>query len=121
VDKAIQEAGLPAPAREYRFHHKRLWRFDLAWPEIKLAIEIDGNGRHNTVAGMANDDEKLNEAQILGWHVLRFNAKLIAATGLPGKGTRKLPYEPLASVLRRAWSVKSTTNDTCQNSDVCHL
>jgi hypothetical protein len=121
VDKAIQEAGLPAPAREYRFHSKRLWRFDLAWPEIKLAIEIDGNGRHNTVAGMANDDEKINEAGLLGWTVLRFNAKLIAATGQPGKGARKLPYEPLVSVLRRAWSVKCTTNDTCQNSDVCHL
>jgi hypothetical protein len=103
VDKAIQEAGLPAPAREYRFHPKRLWRFDLAWPEQKLALEIDGNGRHNTVAGMANDDEKINEAIILGWHVLRFNAKLIAATGLPGKGKRKLPYESLVSVIKRAW------------------
>jgi hypothetical protein len=106
VDKAIAEAGLPAPQAEYRFHSVRKWRFDRAWPELKLALEIDGNGRHNTIAGMANDDEKINEAIILGWSVLRVNAKLIAATGLPGKGARKLPYEPLVSVLARAYNAR---------------
>ena len=27
---------------EHRFHPSRLWRLDLAWPEEKLAVEIDG-------------------------------------------------------------------------------
>jgi hypothetical protein len=108
VDQAIAEAGLPAPLAEYKFHTVRKWRFDRAWPELKLALEIDGNGRHNTIAGMANDDEKINEAIILGWSVLRVNAKLIAATGLPGKGARKLPYEPLVSVLARAYQARKT-------------
>lgn len=104
VIEAVREAGIPEPVEEYAFAlpHRR-WRFDLAWPAAKLAVEIDGTGRHNTIAGMANDDEKINEAIILGWRVLRFNAKLIAATGKPGKGARKLPYEPLSSVLARAW------------------
>jgi hypothetical protein len=103
---AVRDAGLPEPVTEYQFHHKRKWRFDLCWPEQRLALEIDGTGRHNTIAGMANDDEKINEAIILGWSVLRCNAKLIAATGLPGKGARKLPYEPLSSVLWRAWQAR---------------
>jgi hypothetical protein len=108
VDKIIAAAGLPAPQAEYRFHSVRKWRFDRAWPEIRLALEIDGTGRHNTVAGMANDDEKINEAIIQGWAVLRVNAKLISATGLPGKGARKLPYEPLVSVLARAYQSRIT-------------
>ena len=108
VEIAIREAGLPEPKKEVLFHPSRRWRFDFAWPEIMLAVEVDGMGRHNTVAGMANDDEKINEAQIRGWMVLRFNAKLIAATGKPGKGARKLPYEPLVSVLARAWASRNT-------------
>jgi very-short-patch-repair endonuclease len=108
VVKAIREAGLPAPVREHPFHPVRRWRFDFAWPEQKLALEVDGTGRHNTVAGMANDNEKINEAQIMGWTVIRANAKNVAATGKPGKGARKLPYEPLVSVLARAWASRNT-------------
>lgn len=64
--------------KEYRFHPKRKWRFDIAMPEKKIAIEIDGGhykfggGRHST----ESDYEKINEAQILGWKVLRFNTKM---------------------------------------------
>ena len=66
--------GVPAPVRELRFHPERRWRFDFAWPDIKLAVEIDGRGRHQTVVGVRNDCEKLNEALRLGWRVLRFPA-----------------------------------------------
>ena len=30
------------PLREYKFHPRRDWRFDFAWPEKKLAVEIQG-------------------------------------------------------------------------------
>lgn len=64
------------PQREYRFHPTRRWRFDFAWPSIKLAMEIDGGtwagkSGHNSGAGIARDIEKINEAVILGWRVLR--------------------------------------------------
>lgn len=65
---------LPAPEREFRFHPVRRWRFDMAWPRIKLAVEIDGRGRHQTIAGVRGDCEKLNAATVLGWRVLRFPA-----------------------------------------------
>jgi very-short-patch-repair endonuclease len=60
--------------REYHFHPTRKWRFDFAWPSQLVAVEIDGRGRHQTVAGVRADCEKHNEAARLGWRVLRFPA-----------------------------------------------
>jgi hypothetical protein len=66
--------GLPEPVPEYRFHPGRRWRFDYAWPLVKLALEIDGGvwtqGRHTRGAGAIEDQAKLSEAAILGWRVL---------------------------------------------------
>lgn len=71
---------LPIPKREWGFHKKRRWRFDFAYPEKKLAIEIEGGvftfGRHNRPDGYKKDCEKYNSAIELGWLVLRY---------LPGK------------------------------------
>jgi hypothetical protein len=66
--------GAEPPVREHRFHAERRWRFDFAWPSIKLAVEIEGRGRHQTVVGFRNDCEKYNEALRMGWRVLRFPA-----------------------------------------------
>lgn len=69
-----------APEREYRFHPVRRWRFDFAWPAIKLAVEIQGGGMggrmggHQTAKGMQNDCDKNNAAILLGWRVLTFRA-----------------------------------------------
>lgn len=64
---------------EHRFHPSRRWRFDFAWPDARVAVEIDGGqwarggGRHNR----DSDREKLNEAAALGWRVLRFSGQMI--------------------------------------------
>lgn len=64
------------PALEYRFHPGRKWRFDIAFPQRKIAIEYEGimtgKSRHTTITGFARDCEKYNEAVIAGWRVLRF-------------------------------------------------
>ena len=79
----IRVAGLPAPEREYRFHPVRKWRFDFAWPAVKVAVEAEGGtysrGRHTRGAGFADDCIKYNEAALLGWTVLRFPGKEILA------------------------------------------
>lgn len=71
----IQAIKLPKPEREYRFHKKRLWRFDLAWPALMVACEVEGgvfqSGRHTRGAGFTNDCEKYSEAAIAGWRVIR--------------------------------------------------
>ncbi|HEY7313861.1 MAG TPA: hypothetical protein VH643_31215 [Gemmataceae bacterium] len=60
----LQAAGLPPPNREHRFAPPRRWRFDLAWPSLRLALEIEGGtwtgGRHVRGKGYENDREKYN-------------------------------------------------------------
>ncbi len=67
--------GIPAPERELAFAAPdRGWRFDLAWPEVKLALEVDGGayigGRHTSGAGFQEDQVKRNAALLKGWRVL---------------------------------------------------
>lgn len=71
----IRATRLPDPEREYRFDDKRRWRFDFAWPDRKIAVEVEGGtwggGRHTTGAGFKADCEKYAAAQLAGWIVLR--------------------------------------------------
>jgi hypothetical protein len=66
--------GRPAK-REYKFHPQRRWRFDLAWPERLVALEVEGGvwtgGRHTSGVGFTNDAEKYSVAAALGWAVIR--------------------------------------------------
>lgn len=66
---------------EYRFAAPRRWRFDLALPEHKIAVEQEGGlwirGRHNRAKGYIADLEKYNEATLLGWKVLRFTPQQV--------------------------------------------
>ncbi len=69
---------LPEPERQYRFC-TRMWRFDYAWPDSRVAVEIQGGsfvkGAHNRGASQAKDFDKLNRAAGHGWTVLQFNTK----------------------------------------------
>lgn len=72
----ILAADLPEPHREYRFHPKRKWRVDFAWPEQKIIFEAEGGiykpgEGHASARRFTDDCEKYNEAVILGWSVLR--------------------------------------------------
>lgn len=77
----LQAAGLPDPHLELRFHDSRRWRFDFAWPEAMVAVEIDGGtwsgGRHTRGKGFEGDCEKLNTAAVEGWCVLRFTGGMV--------------------------------------------
>jgi len=73
--RQLQLAQVAPPVPEYRFHPTRRWRFDFAWPDQQLALEIEGGvfiaGRHSRGAGYRADCEKASAAAILGWRVLR--------------------------------------------------
>ena len=77
----IRVNNLPEPEREYRFHPKRRWQFDFAWPGVMLALEVEGGvysgGRHTTGSGFTGDCEKYNEALIRGWRVLRVTGEQV--------------------------------------------
>jgi very-short-patch-repair endonuclease len=72
---------LPAPTEELKFHPTRKWRFDLAFQDQQLAIEIDGavfmQGRHSRGVGITKDCEKICEAVILGWRVMRVTTDMV--------------------------------------------
>ena len=76
----LGDNNAPKPLPEYRFHPVRKWRFDWAWPTLKVAVEVDGNawavkggGRHS----QDKDLEKTNYAVALGWRVFHFSPNML--------------------------------------------
>ncbi len=67
--------------REVRFHPRRLFRFDFAFCEEKLAIEIRGGthsgGRHTRGGGYEQDCIKVQLAILDGWTVLPFTSSQV--------------------------------------------
>jgi very-short-patch-repair endonuclease len=70
------------PETQYRFHAERKWRLDFAFPDVRVAVELDGGifaaenggavGKHSRGAGRCKDMEKRNAAAELGWIVLNY-------------------------------------------------
>ena len=81
LDRQVAWLKLPAPAREFRFAPPRRWRFDFAWPDLWLAVEVEGGtfagGRHTQGPGFERDCEKANTAVLAGWRVLRFTTGMV--------------------------------------------
>ena len=72
--------------REVQFARPRRWRADfIAFrhlnPGPRVLVEVDGGtwagGRHTTGSGFAADCEKLNEAVLLGYRVLRVTPAMV--------------------------------------------
>jgi very-short-patch-repair endonuclease len=73
---------LPPHEVEYAFAKpERRWRFDYAWLDQKVAVELDGGswvgGRHTRGVGFEGDCEKMNAATLRGFRVLRFTATML--------------------------------------------
>lgn len=79
----LKGCGLNGFEREYRFHPERKWRFDFAWPEQRVALEVEGGawtrGRHTRSVGFINDCTKYNAATAAGWRVLRVTTDHVAS------------------------------------------
>lgn len=86
----IRAHKLPEPKREFRFHPTRKWLFDFAWPDLKLAVEVEGItnvgkhedgksnlGRHQTPKGYEADCVKYGAAMELGWDVYRCTPRMV--------------------------------------------
>jgi hypothetical protein len=72
----IVAAGLPEPFREFTFHSTRGWRLDLGWPQLKRAVEIDGQV-HRIKGRFLADIERHNAMVMAGWTYLRFTPRQV--------------------------------------------
>ena len=77
----IKAAGLPVPQREFKAIPNRRFRWDMAWPECRILVEVQGaiwvKGGHSTGKGITRDCEKLNLANNAGYHCYAFTAEMI--------------------------------------------
>lgn len=66
--------GLPALQLQHEVWHagRFVGRVDACYPELKLAIEVDGFEHHSTPKAFQHDRTRQNELVALGWTVLRF-------------------------------------------------
>lgn len=75
----FQECGLPAPIFEHVHVPGRRFRLDLAWPQYRVGIEVQGGiwlkAAHSTGTGIKRDMEKRNLGIVNGWRVLECEPK----------------------------------------------
>lgn len=64
------------PERQHKFHEIRGWRIDFAWPERKLAVELEG-GVHRINKQYMSDMEKFNALNREGWMLLRYTLAMV--------------------------------------------
>ncbi len=80
------DEGMTGFERHFRFCRTRKFEADFAFPYLMLLIEVEGgtwiNGRHNTGAGYAKDCEKYDEAEILGYHIIRVTSDMVDSSDL---------------------------------------
>ena len=73
--RLIEGSDLPPGVRQFSVwddRNKKWRRFDLAFPETLVAIELDGWETHGTRAAFQNDRARDRALQLLGWRILRY-------------------------------------------------
>lgn len=77
----IRAYKLPDPVREYQFDANRKWRCDFAWPDLLIAVEVEGGinsgGRHVRPEGFKADMVKYNALALAGWRLFRYDIATI--------------------------------------------
>lgn len=72
VVRRLLEVGLPQPARQHEIHHRGQFvaRVDLAYPDDRLAIELDGFRWHAGRGPFRSDRLRRNRIEAAGWRLL---------------------------------------------------
>lgn len=82
--RALQKAKLPRPLSQFEIFGPNgdlLGRVDLAFPDLMLAIELDGDTYHSTKRQRRNDRVRQNRLAAAGWTVLRFGDHEVRSGG----------------------------------------
>ncbi len=94
-------AGLRGFVHQHRFAPPRRFRFDVAWPDRKVAVEVQGGiwsgGRHARGSGIAVECQKFSLAAARGWRILPVTREMIEsgeAVELIAQALKTDPAEP---------------------------
>jgi very-short-patch-repair endonuclease len=69
----LARAAVPQPVFQHRISVGGRWRrLDFAYPDLKIAIEVDGFSVHSQRHVFEDDRRRQNDLELAGWLVLRF-------------------------------------------------
>ena len=75
----IRRRGLPEPAKELHLVVEGVNRYiDYAYPEFRLAIEVDSRNYHTRLLDFDNDRTRNSGISALGWHLLSITRRNMA-------------------------------------------
>ncbi len=76
--EALEAAGLPSPERQYplTLANGELIHFDIAWPDVKLAVEPGDAWYHSGSLAVRRDQARDRACVELGWQVIRFDESI---------------------------------------------
>ncbi len=95
VLRIVHDLGLPPPRVNHRVHVGGRRRYlDLAWPDVKVAVEFDGFVPHSTRRVFDDDRARQNELVAARWTVFRVTKTMLDAD--PSGA-----FRPVAAVLAR--------------------
>lgn len=74
LSRLIRQSGLPEPVKQFEVREggKFIARLDFAYPERRLAIEVDGFGWHSSTRQLQRDRQRQNALVIRKWKIARF-------------------------------------------------
>ena len=97
------------PVCQFKFHVERKWRFDFAFPDVLVCVDVDGGvfaaengteaGRHARGAGIVAGFEKRNAAAELGYLVLCYGPPQVKS------GEAALQIERIVNARRRGFTL----------------
>ncbi len=72
--RLLKRHGFPQPSQQHIVHRgtAKKARVDFLYPDIRLAIEVDGYNSHGTQSAWQSDLDRQNDLVIAGLRVLRF-------------------------------------------------
>lgn len=100
-DATWSELGGAEPVRDYVFADGRNLQLDRAFPDEKIAFEIQGRG-HEKWNKWTKDAKKLNLAARLGWRILWITWTMVKVDGTAA--------QEMEETLRAFPSLRSTTS-----------
>lgn len=99
--EALGAIGLPPPQRQYplELHNGEVIHLDIAWPEVKLAVEPGHRSFHSGSLAVRRDQARDRACVELGWQVVRFDESIRTDFTTAARQVRRI-YTSLAPTPR---------------------